>query len=82
MLEKTIAKILHRHCNFGWANYYIPSEKFPGLIEELADALSPGGQVGHEELVQFLLGTQRLPSVQERVAKLEEEFSIYRRNRD
>jgi hypothetical protein len=82
MLEKTIAKILHRHCNFGWANYYIPSEKFPSLIEELADLLSPGGQVGHEELVRFLLGTQRLSSVQERVAKLEEEFSIYRRNRD
>ena len=35
LLEKTIAKILHRHCNFGWANYYIPSEKFPSLIEEL-----------------------------------------------
>ncbi len=33
LLEKTIAKILHRHCNFGWANYYIPSEKFPSLIE-------------------------------------------------
>ncbi len=82
MLEKTIAKILHRHCNFGWANYYIPSEKFPGLIEELADVFSPGGQVGHEELVQFLLGTQRLSSVQDRVAKLEEEFSVYRRNRD
>ena len=24
VLEKTIAKLLHRHCNFGWANYYIP----------------------------------------------------------
>ena len=34
-LEKTIAKILHRYCNFGWANYYIPGEKFPSLIEEL-----------------------------------------------
>jgi hypothetical protein len=32
-LEKTIAKILHRYCNFGWANYYIPGEKFPSLIE-------------------------------------------------
>jgi hypothetical protein len=82
MLEKAIAKILHRHCNFGWANYYIPSEKFPGLIEELVDTLSPGGQVGHEELVQFMLGTQRLSSVQERAAKLEEEFCVYRRNRD
>ncbi|HVA77318.1 MAG TPA: hypothetical protein VNF27_05455, partial [Candidatus Binataceae bacterium] len=50
-LEKTIAKILHRHCNFGWANYYIPSEKFPSLIEELVELLSPGGQVAHDELV-------------------------------
>ena len=79
MLEKAIAKILHRHCNFGWANYYIPSEKFPSLIEELVDILSPGGQVGHEELVQFLLRTQRLSSLQERAAKLENEFAIYRR---
>lgn len=23
-LEKRIAKILHRHCEFGWAHYYIP----------------------------------------------------------
>jgi len=82
MLEKAIAKILHRHCNFGWANYYIPSEKFPSLIEELLDILSPGGQAGHEELVQFMLGTQRTASIQERVAKLEQEFVIYRRNRD
>ncbi len=78
-LEKTIAKILHRHCNFGWANYYIPSEKFPSLIEELAELMSPGGRVGHEELVQFVLSTQRLSSVQERVARLEREFAIYRR---
>ena len=48
LLEKAIAKILHRHCNFGWANYYIPSEKFPSLIEEWVEALSPGGQVGHD----------------------------------
>jgi hypothetical protein len=82
MLEKAIAKILHRHCNFGWANYYIPSEKFPSLIEELVEVLSPGGQVGHGELVNFLLGTQRLSSIQERAAKLEQEFSIYRRSRD
>ena len=79
MLEKAIAKILHRHCNFGWANYYIPSEKFPSLIEELVEVLSPGGQVGHDELVNFLLGTQRLSSVQQRAAKLESEFAIYRR---
>lgn len=79
MLEKAIAKILHRHCNFGWANYYIPSEKFPSLIEELVEVFSPGGQVGHDELVNFLLGTQRLSSVQQRAAKLEHEFAIYRR---
>jgi len=79
MLEKAIAKILHRHCNFGWANYYIPSEKFPSLIEELVEVLSPGGQIGHEELVQFLLRTQRLSSVQEKAVRLEQEFSIYRR---
>ena len=66
-LEKTIAKILHRHCEFGWAHYYIPSEKFPSLIEELVEVMSPGGQAGHEELVQFFLSVQRLPSVQERV---------------
>jgi hypothetical protein len=79
LLEKTIAKILHRHCNFGWANYYIPSEKFPSLIEELLEVTSPGGQAGHDELVQFFLGVQRLPSIQERVAKLEREFSVYKR---
>lgn len=80
LLEKTIAKILHRHCNFGWANYYIPSEKFPSLIDELVEVMSPGGQVGHEELVQFFLATQRVSSLQERVAKLELEFAIYRRS--
>jgi hypothetical protein len=79
LLEKTIAKILHRHCNFGWANYYIPSEKFPSLIEELVEVMSPGGQAGHDELVQFFLGVQRLSSIQERVTKLEEQFSVYKR---
>jgi hypothetical protein len=79
LLEKTVAKILHRHCNFGWANYYIPSEKFPSLIEELVEVMSPGGQAGHDELVQFFLGVQRLSSIQERVAKLEQEFSVYKR---
>jgi hypothetical protein len=79
LLEKTIAKILHRHCNFGWANYYIPSEKFPSLIEELVEVMSPGGQAGHDELVQFFLGVQRLTSIQERVTKLEQEFSVYKR---
>ena len=79
VLEKAIAKILHRHCNFGWAHYYIPSEKFPSLIEELVEVVSPSGQVSQEELVQFLLRTQRISSAQERAAKLEEEFAIYRR---
>jgi hypothetical protein len=79
MLEKEIAKILHRHCNFGWANYYIPSEKFPALIDALVEALGPGGQVGHQELVQFLLGTQRLSSIQERAARLQNDFIISRR---
>ncbi|MGH7950165.1 MAG: hypothetical protein ACREQF_13135 [Candidatus Binataceae bacterium] len=78
-LEKTIAKILHRHCNFGWANYYIPSEKFPALIEELAEVLSPAGQLSHSELVRFLLKAQRAASVQDRASLLEREFAIYRR---
>jgi hypothetical protein len=78
-IEQAIAKILHRHCNFGWANYSIPSEKFPGLIRELTELLSPSGAASHEELVNFLLGVQRLASIQERVAKLEREFAIYRR---
>src|SRR5437660_6960150 len=52
-LEKTIAKILHRYCNFGWANYYIPGEKFPSLIEELVEIASPAGQAGYEEIVHF-----------------------------
>jgi hypothetical protein len=82
MMEKAIAKILHRHCNFGWANYYIPSEKFPSLIEELVEVLSPGGQVDHGELVNFLLGTQRLSSIQERAVRLEREFAIYRRTNE
>ena len=82
MLEKAIAKILHRHCNFGWANYYIPSEKFPSLIEELVEVLSPGGQISHGELVNFLLNTQRLSSIQERAAKLQNEFAIYRRSNE
>jgi hypothetical protein len=35
--------------------------------------------VSHEELVQFFLRTQRLSSAQERAARFEEEFAIYRR---
>jgi len=79
LLEKTIAKILHRHCNFGWAHYYIPSEKFPSLIDELVEVLAPAGQVSHEEIVQFFLRTQRLSSEQQRAEKFGEEFSVYRR---
>jgi hypothetical protein len=75
-LEKTIAKILHRYCNFGWANYYIPGEKFPSLIEELVEVASPAGQAGLDEIVQFFLRTQRMVSAQERATKLMEEFSI------
>lgn len=78
-LEKTIAKILHRYCNFGWANYYIPGEKFPSLIEELVDVASPAGQAGYEEVVQFFLRTQRMSSAQERAGKLMEEFAIHRK---
>jgi len=80
LLEKSIAKILQRHCNFGWAHYYIPSERFPSLIQELVDVVGPTGQVGHKELVQFFLRTQRLPSAQERAERLAEEFAIYRRS--
>lgn len=80
LLEKTIAKILHRHCNFGWAHYYIPSEKFPSLIDELVEVLAPAGQVSHEEIVQFFLRTKRLSSEQQRAEKLGEEFSVYRRS--
>jgi hypothetical protein len=80
LLEKSIAKILQRHCNFGWAHYYIPSERFPSLIQELVDVVGPTGQVGHEELVQFFLRTQRLASAQERAERMAEEFSIYRRS--
>ena len=78
-LEKTIAKILHRYCNFGWANYYIPGEKFPSLIDELVEVASPAGEAGHEEIVQFLLRTQRMASAQERAARFTEEFAVYRK---
>jgi hypothetical protein len=78
-LEKTIAKILHRYCNFGWANYYIPGEKFPSLIDELVDVANPSGQVGNDDLVNFFLRTQRMQSAQERAAKFQEEFVVTRR---
>ena len=79
LLEKSIAKILHRHCNFGWAHYYIPSDKFPSLIDELVEALAPAGQVSYEEIVQFFLRTQRFSSEQQRAEKFSEEFAVYRR---
>ena len=47
-LEKTIAKILHRHCEFGWAHYYIPSEKFPSLVDELLKVLQPAEEAGED----------------------------------
>jgi len=78
-LEKTIAKILHRYCNFGWANYYIPGEKFPSLIEELVEVANPAGQAAYEDVVQFFLRTQRMSSAQDRAAKLMEEFSLQRK---
>jgi len=78
-LEKTLAKILQRHCNFGWAHYYIPSERFPSLIQELVEAIGPSGQVGHQELVEFFLRTQRLSSAQQKAEKFEEQFTICRR---
>lgn len=78
-LEKTIAKILHRYCNFGWANYYIPGEKFPSLIEELVEVASPGTQAGLEDIVEFLMRTQRTPSAQDRAAKLVQEFIVQRK---
>jgi hypothetical protein len=79
-LEKSIAKILQRHCNFGWAHYYIPSERFPSLIQELVELTGPAGRVGLEELVQFFLRTQRLSSAQQKAEKLDEEFAVYRRS--
>jgi hypothetical protein len=78
-LEKIIAKILHRYCNFGWANYYIPGEKFPSLIDELVEVASPAGQASYEDVVHFFLRTQRMVSAQERAAKLMEEFAVYRK---
>jgi len=78
-LEKTIAKILHRYCNFGWANYYIPGEKFPSLIEELVEVASPAGQASYEEVVDFFLRTQRMSSSQERATRLMQEFAVQRK---
>ena len=51
-VEKMIAKILHRHCEFGWAHYYIPSEKFPHLVDELLKVLQPVEEAGEDELAK------------------------------
>lgn len=74
-LEKMIAKILHRHCEFGWAYYYIPSEKFPNLVDELLKVLQPAEEAGEEELVRLFLGLKRYASEQERVDQL---LTVYR----
>lgn len=81
-LEKTIAKILHRHCEFGWAHYYIPSEKFPNLVDELLKVLQPTDEASDEELVKFFLGSRRYASEQERVERLLSEYRLMRRKED
>jgi hypothetical protein len=78
-LEKTIAKILHRHCEFGWAHYYIPSEKFPSLVDELLKVLQPAEEVGEDELVKLFLGLRRYTSEQERVSRLLSEHRVLKR---
>jgi hypothetical protein len=78
-LEKTIAKILHRHCEFGWAHYYIPSEKFPSLVAELLKVLQPAEEAGEDELVRLFLNLRRYTSEQERVSRLVSEYRVLRR---
>jgi len=78
-LEKTIAKILHRHCEFGWAHYYIPSEKFPSLVDELLKVLQPAEEAGDDELVRLFLNLRRYTSEQERVSRLLSEYRVLRR---
>ncbi len=79
-LEKMIAKLLHRHCEFGWAHYYIPSEKFPGLVEELLKVLQPADEAGEDELVKLFLELRRYTSEQERVGQLLTHYRVLRRN--
>ena len=79
-LEKTIAKILHRHCEFGWAHYYIPSEKFPNLVDELLKVLQPAEEASEDELVKLFLGLRRYTSEQERVSRLLTEYRVLRRS--
>jgi hypothetical protein len=78
-LEKTIAKILHRHCEFGWAHYYIPSEKFPSLVDELLKVLQPAEEASEDELVKLFLGLRRYTSEQERVGRLLAEYRVLKR---
>jgi len=78
-LEKIIAKILHRHCEFGWAHYYIPSEKFPSLVDELLKVLQPSEEAGDDELVRLFLHLRRYASEQERVSRLLSDYRVLRR---
>ena len=78
-LEKIIAKILHRHCEFGWAHYYIPSEKFPNLVDELLKVLQPAEEAGEDELVKLFLGLKRYSSEQERVDQLLTAYRVLKR---
>ena len=78
-LEKIIAKILHRHCEFGWAHYYIPSEKFPSLVDELLKVLQPAEEAGDDELVRLFLHLRKYTSEQERVSRLLSEYRVLRR---
>lgn len=78
-LEKMIAKILHRHCEFGWAHYYIPSEKFPNLVNELLKVLQPAEEAGEDELVKLFLGLKRYSSEQERVDQLLTAYRVLKR---
>ena len=78
-LEKMIAKILHRHCEFGWAHYYIPSEKFPNLVDELLKVLQPSEEAGEDELVKLFLGLKRYSSEQERVDQLLTAYRVLKR---
>lgn len=78
-LEKMIAKILHRHCEFGWAHYYIPSEKFPKLVDELLKVVQPADEAGEDELVRLFLELRRHTSEQERVERLLAAYRVLRR---
>lgn len=78
-LEKMIAKILHRHCEFGWAHYYIPSEKFPKLVDELLKVVQPADEAGEDELVRLFLELRRHTSEQERVERLLADYRVLRR---